>query len=348
LSFGQCSVAILREIHALGLQPALFPIGNIDLSAQKVSKEFEFWLNTCLGKALSTHKRSTPIIKLWHLNGSLESFSDRQILLSFYELNNPTKEEINIVRQNDKVFFTANYTLNIFKEVGCNNVEYTPLGFDKHNFNILNKQYHTDGRIVFNLCSKTEVRKNQLKVLSAWAKKYGNNPKYYLKCAIFNPFLDVEHQKQLWAQALNGVKYFNIDFLGFLPTNELYNDYLNSGQIVIGMSSCECWALPEFQSVALGKHAVILNATGHKEWADASNSVLVQPNGRTEIYDGVFFKKGAPFNQGSGFTYDDEDFLKACDEAIERVKKEPFNFEGVKLQSKFSYKDTVEKLLGAI
>ena len=35
VSFGQVSVALLREFHARGLQPCLFPIGdNIDLNCQ--------------------------------------------------------------------------------------------------------------------------------------------------------------------------------------------------------------------------------------------------------------------------------------------------------------------------
>ncbi len=52
-----------------------------------------------------------------------------------------------------------------------------------------------------------------------------------------------------------------------MQKNSLYNDYLNSANIILGMSGGEGWGLPEFQSVALGKHAVILNATGYKDWA---------------------------------------------------------------------------------
>ena len=129
-----------------------------------------------------------------------------------------------------------------------------------------------------------------------------------------------------------------------MQKNVLYNDFLNSGNIIIGMSGAEGWGLPEFQSVALGKHAVILNATAYKEWATPENSVLVEPNGKTEAYDGVFFKKGGDFNQGNIYTFDEDDFIEGCEKAIERFKESPVNTAGLELQSKFTYSKTVDAL----
>ena len=53
-----------------------------------------------------------------------------------------------------------------------------------------------------------------------------------------------------------------------MPTNTAYNDYLNSGDIIIGMSGGEGWGLPEFHSVALGKYGIILNAHAYKEFIE--------------------------------------------------------------------------------
>lgn len=329
----------------MGHSPAIFPIGNPDVSAQNLSPDFVAWLNAGLNKALARHKRTTPIIKLWHLQGSFESYSNRQILLSFYELDNPTLEEVNTVKNNDKVFFSSAFSAKHFQALGCKNVEAIPMGFDKHNFFITGKKYFSDGRVTFNLVGKLEKRKHHLQVLKAWANKYGNNPKYALNCAIVNPFMDIEQQKQAIGQTL-GAKYYNISFQGFLPTNLAYNDYLNSADIVIGMSGGEGWGLPEFQSVAMGKHSVILNCAGYQDWATEANSVLVQPCGKEEAYDNVFFRKGGPFNQGNIFQFDDAEFIEGCEKAIARAKV-GMNYEGVKLQQ-MTYKTTVEKLLSAI
>jgi len=48
------------------------------------------------------------------------------------------------------------------------------------------------------------------------------------------------------------------------------------------MSGGEGWGLPEFQSVALGKHGVILNSSGYQDWANEKNTVMVQPNGKED------------------------------------------------------------------
>jgi len=354
VSFGQTSYLILRSIFdrvkaGKDYEVNLFLIGGgYDLSAQKEDKEFEQWLNHCILRGLSSHRRSDPIFKLWHLNGSLESFSEKQSLLSFYELDSPTPFELNVAR-NNKTFFSSKYTCDIFKTYGSD-CQHLPLAFDSYNFKKTNKNYFTDGRIVFNLCGKFEKRKNHVKIIRSWIKKYGNDNKYGLQCTIYNPFLNAQQNNQL----LTGVvlegkpKPFNVNFLPNIPQNELYNDFLNSGDIVIGMSGGEGWGLPEFQSVAIGKHAVILNAHSYKEWATPENSVLVNPNGKEEAYDDMFFHKGQPFNQGNIFTWNEDEFINACEIAIERVKSNRENISGIALQEKFNKESFVDSIINTI
>jgi hypothetical protein len=127
--------------------------------------------------------------------------------------------------------------------------------------------------------------------------------------------------------------------------NIMYNDYLNSGDIIIGMSGGEGWGLPEFHSVALGKHAIILNAHAYKDWANKDNSVLVNPCGKIEAFDNMFFHRGQPFNQGSIFDFDADDFINACELAIDRVNKNRINSEGLKLQEEFNVEKMADKIL---
>jgi len=348
VSFGQVSVALLREIHARGLQPCLFPIGdNIDLGAQDtVSEDFNKWIASCIKKRLDHHSRSNPIFKLWHLNGSLESFSEKQILLSFHELDEVTSCERNIA-QNNNLAFTSNYSKEIFENNEVENVKVVPLGFDKNNFSVKEKTFLKD-KIVFNLTGKLEKRKNHKSAIQSWIKKYGNNKDYVLQCAVSNPFLKAEDFSRLLNEILEGKNYFNVNFLGSMQKNSLYNDYLNSSNIIIGASGGEGWGLPEFQSVALGKHSVILNCTGYKEWANEENSVLLEPSGKQEVYDGIFFSKGQAFNQGSTYVFEEDAYIDSCEKAVERYKSSPVNENGLKLQEKFTYKKTVDKILELI
>lgn len=352
VSFGQITCSFLRDIYESKLvnELLLFPVGNnIDLSSQQITDEnFLNWIKSGALNSLVSHNRKNKIFKLWHLNGSLESFSREQVLLSFYELDSPTKEEINIVKNNSKVFFTSNYTTSLFRDLGCSNVEFLPLFFDKFNFSVKDKKYFSDNRIVFNLVGKLERRKHHEKVIKAWVKRFGNNPKYSLQCSIYNPFMDPKQQSAIISSWLENKTYFNISFLGFMQKNSAYNDYLNSGDIVIGMSGGEGWGLPEFHSVALGKHAVILNQHSYKDWATKENSVLVNPNGKINAIDGVFFHPNQPFNQGNIFDFNENEFINGCEEAIKRVENNRVNTDGLKLQEKFNISSFTSKIIEAM
>ena len=111
------------------------------------------------------------------------------------------------------------------------------------------------------------------------------------------------------------------------------------------MSGGERLAIPEIHTVAIRKHSVILNSSAYKKWADESNSVLINPNGKTPVYDGMFFHEGAPYNQGNIYDFDEDEFIAGCEKAIERVKDSRVNNEGLLLQEKFTYEKTTDAIL---
>ena len=345
VSFGQVSTALLREFHQRGVQPCLFTIGQSDLSSQETTPDFNKWIESGIKKAFECYDRNTPIFKLWHLNhDSLTSYAKEQTLFTFYELDYPTSIEANIANNQKAVIVSSNYAKENLEKYGIQNCKYIPLGFDKDNFHVKKEDY-LKGKIVFNLTGKLEKRKHHAKIIKAWLKKYGNNKDYVLQCAIANPFMKEEDFKASISQIMEGKSYFNINFLGMMQKNSLYNDFLNSGNIILGMSGAEGWGLPEFQSVALGKHSVILNASAYKDWATNENSILVEANGKEDSADGVFFKNGGPYNQGQIFTFDEDAFIEGCEKAIERHKASPENVAGLELQDKFTYKKTVDAIM---
>jgi glycosyltransferase involved in cell wall biosynthesis len=344
-SLGQVSLSILRELFKRNLNINLFPIGGADLSTQQSDDSFFQWIQESIRYNNSSHSRDIPVFKLWHLNGSLESFSKKQILLSFYEVDSPTQAEINIIKNNTHLLLSSNYAVNIFKNFGVQNISFLPLAFDSCHFKKVEKVIKKDG-IYFGLFGKLEPqRKRHLKVLQSWAKKYGNKHGYFLNCAIFNHFLDPNLQTQIISQALNGQNYWNINFLSYLPSNEIYNNLLNNTDVVLAMSGGEGWGLPEFQSTALGKHCIGLNAHAYKDWMNEENAVLINPNGKIPCYDNMFFKQGMDFNQGNIFDWDESEFLNGLDKVEARYKANPVNEEGIKLQQKFTYEKMVDSIL---
>ena len=345
VSFGQTSIMLLRGLFEGGHEVVICPIGDkIDLSTQKESPEFSNWIQKGILDFPKKHNRNDASFRLWHLNGSLEGASKKNILMSFYELDAPTEEELNIAKNCDTLFFTNKETQRIFLENGVTS-QFIPLAFDRFNFSKKEKVFFDDKRIVFNIAGKFEKRKNHEKTIKAWVKKFGNNPKYSLQCAVYNHFLSEQQNRAFFSRAIEGKRYDNVQFLGFMPKNSLFNDFLNSGDIILAMSGGEGWGLPEFHSVAIGKHAVVLNAHAYKEWANKDNSVLVEPNGKIDAYDGIFFVPNTPFNQGKIFDFNEDDFISACEEAIKKVESQKNNQNGLKLQQEFPVERTVNEIL---
>jgi hypothetical protein len=347
VSFGQVSTLLLRTLHERekagnqDLDLYLFPIGGqADLSSQRTDEDFRVWLQSKVNRAFEDYSRDIPIFKLWHLNGSLESFGKNQTLFTFYELDNPTRVEMNIAR-NNKLCLSSEYSVNVFKLFGIN-AHYLPLAFDSYNFNVVQKKFNVDNRIVFNLCGKLERRKHHAKVIQTWIKKYGRSTKYFLQCATFNPFLGRNPQEceaqnnELIRQIVNGNKPFNVEFYPMMKDNFVYNDFLNSADIILGMSGGEGWGLPEFQSIALGKHAVLLNAHAYKTWATPEMATFVNTSGKITSVDNIFFKQGDAFNQGQIYDWNPDEFIDGCEKAIANVEKNRVNEVGLTLQTTYT------------
>ena len=347
LSFGNVSYNILRQLWRKGVNVILYPTGkNADLSAyDRMDKEFASWLQESIKNANSKIKADIPSFKLWHLNGSQSRVGSKQVLYTFYELDQPTKDEINLAKFQDKIYFSSSYAANQFKNFGVN-ASVLPVGFDE-DFHKTDKEYLSPDVVHFGLMGKFEKRKHTEKIIKLWLSKYGNNNKYQLSVCVTNLFLKEDEMKSTLANCLGGKRYTNINFLPFLKTNSEVNDFMNAIDIdLTGLSGAEGWNLPAFNATCLGKWSIVLNATSHKDWANKSNSILIEPNGIEPCYDGKFFQEGAPFNQGNIFTWDSDVVSQAMDEAVS--KKGQNNTEGEKLKDEFSYSRAVDRLLKGI
>jgi len=338
LSFGNVSYNLLKAMYKEGMDVSIFPSGNIDVSAfGKVEEGFKSWMEQGINDRFSSMKSSDTTLQMWHLNGSENRVSSKQILYTFYELDNPTESERNLASFQDKVVFSSSQAQSLFSGSG-----FAPLGFDD-SFCKTNKTYLQD-KVHFGLMGKFEKRKHTEKIIRSWIKKYGNNFKYQLTCCVTNPFFKKEQMESLLSNILEGKRYGNINFLPFLPKNSQVNDYLNSIDIDLGgMSGAEGWNLPSFNATCLGKWSIVLNSSSHKDWANKDNSILVDPNGKEPCYDNVFFKEGAEFNQGNIYTFDQDEFISAMEKA--ETKCNINNIEGEKLKEKFTYSNTLKKIL---
>ena len=347
LSFGNVSYNILRQLWRKGVDVLWFPTnGNADFkSFNKIDSEFGKWLQESAQSANVKLKQDIPSIKLWHLNGSQGRIGLKQGLYTFYELDEPTEQEINLAKFQNKIWFSSNYSAESFKKHGVD-AGVIPVGFDE-DFYRTNKQYLSPDIVHFGLMGKFEKRKHTEKIIKLWLSKYGNNNKYQLSVCVTNPFFKQEEMNNLLSNCLEGKRYTNINFLPFLNTNSEVNEFMNAIDIdLTRLSGAEGWNLPSFNATCLGKWSIVLNETSHKDWASKDNSIIVESSGKEPAYDGKFFQEGSPFNQGNIFTWDSDIVAQAMDDASQ--KKGQINTEGEKLKEQFSYSSSVDRLLKGV
>lgn len=340
LSLGQVSYNVLRELYKRpGVDVGYFPIGNIDLSVYEPSQEFIDKLNQSIANAYKF--LGAPSIKIWHLlnGGETRIGNGHSTLFTFHETSETTEEERAVINTHDRVFVSSNYTKGVFN---APNTHFSPLGFDE-DFSVAANPKKLDGKTHWGLVGKFEKRKHTAKTIALWAKKFGNSPKHHLTCCVFNPFLQEGDLRKAIHEALEGKPYNNIQFLPFLRTNRDMNDFINSIDIDLsGLSGAEGWGLPAFNATALGKWSIVLNATAHKDWATAANSILVEPSGQEALEDGIFFRKGANSSQGSYFVWEDDAVAAAMDHAASGAGR--INSNGLLLQG-MKYKNVVDNIL---
>lgn len=350
LSFGQVSYNIARELFRKKIDALIFPSGEVDIGAFNPKDDFVAWLKDGLARARKEYTRNIPSLRLWHINGAESRISDRQVLFTFHETDEPTNEEVNIVNNQDFTFFSSTYSKNNFELFGAKNIDNVALGFDEDIKTDSNRKM-SPAITHWLLVGKWEMRKNTALIIKTWIRKYGNNPSHALTLLVFNPFLH-RANPQAHAGLFNSVfdgkpKPFNVNIFNPLQTNEEVNQTYNSADIDLsGFSNAEGWGLPSFNMTGLGKWSIVTDCSAHRDWATLENSILVKPNGKQPVYDGVHFSKGQPFNQGNFFLFDENQLSRAMDTAETKAKIE--NIEGLKLREKFTYSQTVDKLLSKI
>jgi hypothetical protein len=345
LSLGSVSIALLRELFKRDETPCVFTMmgSQPDLSAQVPDPAFDQKLQACLLSAHQRYNRKAPCLKQWHIGGSLESLCERgNHLLTYMELDQLTPSEVNTLRQQAKVYVTSRFTAQVMSQYGIT-AEYLPIGFDAHNHKVLAARPRVEGALSFLLPGKLEKRKGHMQVLRAWAKRYGNNPAYRLNCALHNPFLPPERANAMVTEALEGKQYWNIVFHQWAPDNATYNVTLQSSEVVIAMSGGEGRDLPCYHATAMGAWPVAMRAHAYLDYLNDSNAVLVSPNGKQPAADGVHFAQNGPFNSGNIFTFDDAEFIAACEEAEKRARA-GINTAGLALQQT-TYAEAVDILL---
>jgi hypothetical protein len=353
-SFGNISIGFLYELFLRKDNSfILFDIGNPDLRVfDKLNNNDEFigFINNLRANPLERFSRKMSHFRLWHVNGSENLPSNKNTLFTFYELDSPTKSEINILQNFDNVIVSSDYTKEILNDYLDVPIHVVPLFFDDLHYSINNERSKIPSDVcVWNIGPiKWERRKWTEKVIRTWVKKFAGNSQHILNIACYNPFVNPEGNNAFLANCLNNNKPHNVNIQGYMESLLQCNNYLNFCDIYLEGAGAEGWSLPSFTALCLGKHGLIHDCTGMKMWANKENSVLIESESKESSIDNIFFHPNQPFNQGNIFSWNEDKWIEGMEKVYERWKKNKINEEGVKLREKFTRKKFVDFILNII
>jgi len=343
-SFGQVSYGLLKALRHLGVEVNLFPIGErINLGGFAPKKELVDWIAQSHAQRYSDLSKIDQSIRLWHIYGSEAMIpAPKTSLLTFHETSKASPSEKETLKLYTDPIVSSGYTKSVFGDIaGIRNVH---IGFDSEQNFPIDLSQRFDGEVHFGLMGKFEHRKHTAKIIRLWTRKYGNRKGFKLSCLVYNHMLDKPMNDNLVDFACENKRYWNVSFVERLSSNVEVNSFMNSVDIdLTGMSGGEGWNLPAFNMTCLGKWSIVLNATSHKDWATAQNSILVEPSGMIGSEDGLFFKAGRTVNLGMFYDFSEESFYEACERAI-KVAKKP-NQSGITLGKTMTYEAMARSII---
>lgn len=347
---GNVGIGIAVELYNRGLTPNIFLIGAPDFSYANLPKGFPDWFNYCTSKALGSFKRSEHSIRLWHIQGSQSRLTDDATLYTVHETGTLTKEEVNIMSQYSRICVPSNYSKTVFEAHGLQ-AAVCPNFFDRSLF--FQTEVPREGLedvTIFSVLGKLERRKWTTKTIAAWCKRFGGEKAFRLHCHVFNPHLMngvdpkdyLAAHKHIIQKEIGHVLPWNVTVYGF-QTKEEYNLSLNVADIDVSLSGGEGFGLPLLTTRVLGKRGVALKGHSYVDFCSEENTVWVEPSGKVDSADGIFFQKGTVFNQGQIFDWEESAAIEGMEKALEMKAPDPEV--GKRLAEKFSAANTVNQLL---
>jgi len=263
---------------------------------KELSKDVDVFLHLMRGsdteQDLSNYDKFAPCLKIWHAN-DLKTMIGKGEHVGFpiFELDKFTEEELHQINNIDRLVVATNWAKNVSINSGVNiPVDVVNLGVDTTIFNHKPNDdlKELDGVKFFNF-GKWEIRKGHDALIKAFELAFRPDDKVYLLLNCHNPFIGNGNLK--WQNHYKSGKLGDKVFMfeKRLDTQEKVAEFINSCDFGVFPARAEGWNLSLLESLACGKYCIATNNTGHTEYLNANNSLLIETPNMEKAYDGVFF-----------------------------------------------------------
>lgn len=362
LGYGVAAKNILYELQK-HIDVTLFPIGPIEEPNPKKAQLIQQLINK-----QDKVKKAKVGLKIWHES----QLAERPPCEKFYgfpifETDKLSDRAIKQILTCDHIFVCSKWAKQVL--IDClvpvlaeESVEYklseqeaeqdlelfisvVPLGVDT---NIFYPRFTEKNKVCrFFNCGKWEVRKGHDVILKAFrmAFPHESDVELYMMCE--NNFPQAKKFSNFMVE--NYTSDYRVKILPRVQTEEEVAHIMSQMDCGLFPARAEGWNLELLEMMAVGKHVIASNCTGHTEFCDKNNAMLIEMPKKEPAYDGIWFD--GKFNWhaiNDEQLYSIVDYMKSFYNKWKGSDTSLVNTAGVETAEKFTWKNTANNILKEI
>lgn len=344
LGYGVVGYNVFKTLLQRGHNVALFPIGEPKFTGDpRLGEE----IKTAISRA-RFYNPSAPSIRIWHQH-ELDMFPGRGMRIGWpiFELNKFDDKEKHQMEAVDKLFVCSQWAKDILVKENIkhpDNIHVVPLGVNQEHFffDPMEKQrrpYWTKNTTIFINVGKWEVRKGHNELLEAFNKAFKPGDDVELWMINRNDFIRNEGNDEWKRKYANSPMGAHIKFFPRLDTQAHLRQLFHHVDCGVFPSHAEGWNLEIPELMACGSFIIATNYSGHTEFVNNDNSLLVEPNGMELAKDGIWFH-----GQGEWCSFSVDELANKMKEfdAIKKFGKAEVNVAGIETALKLTWHNTIE------
>jgi glycosyltransferase involved in cell wall biosynthesis len=297
LGYGISSYNIWKNLRTL-CKTSLFPIGNISIEShwdkEIIIKDIKNQIN---------YNKDSACLKIWHPNDLLMKPHGYgpYATYSFFEIN-----KISIVDRvgyniSDIIITPTSWAKNVLIDNGIDQrkIKVSTPGVDLSIFDhelSIEEEEKTEDYVFLNI-GKWETRKGHDILVHLFNQAFNQDDNVRLLMINTNPFLS-DKENQQWQNLYKNSKLGNKIYI--LPRVASQKDIAK----IIKISDCgiyparaEGWNNEAIETMAMNKPIILTNYSAHTEYANKTNSYLIDINSLESANDGKFFNGEAEWGR---------------------------------------------------
>jgi len=345
LGYGVVGYNVLKALMEAGHEVSYWPIGNPSWDSPSP------FVQQAIDRAKMFDSKA-PSIRIWHQN-DMAMFPGRgpSIGWPIFELDSFKDVELHHLRSVDRLFVCSQWAKDVLLKVDPTlTIDVVPLGVDSKVFfadpeALRQRKYWTHDKTVFLNVGKWEVRKGHNELLEAFCQAFTPQDNVELWMLNHNPFIGLENE-QWKLRYMSSPMAEAIKIVPRIQTSAELRQLYNTVDFGVFPSHAEGWNLEPLEMMACGKPSIVTNYSGHTEFCNSANSLLVEPNGMESAQDGRWFH-----GEGEWCTFDIDELVVALRAAHDMKGDESYTKlanGALQTSEMFSWANSVSKIVDVV